>query len=171
MSGTLSNNGATSHWYTGNDTSDLGRWAWTRLSWKDKNITIISAYRPYKSFTGGVHTVYAQHTRYLLVHQEPWQHFLVDLKAHIQTHQDKGDIIILGMDLKDPAQRYDITKNFDELNMKEEIQSIHIGQRLLATNILNESEYPIDEICYSIVLTVQIVGYSNFGKGNSIIEP
>ena len=62
MSGTLSNNGATSHWYTGNDTSDLGRWAWTRLSWKDKNITIISAYRPYKSFTGGVHTVYAQHT-------------------------------------------------------------------------------------------------------------
>ena len=94
----------------------------------------------------------------------------MDIKAHIQTHQDKGDMIILGMDLKDPAQRYDITKNFDELNMKEEIQSIHTGQRLLATNILNESEYPIDEICYSIVLTVQIVGYSNFGKGNSI-EP
>ena len=31
-------------------------------------------------------------------------------------------MIILGMELNDPAQRYDITTYFEELNMKEAIQ-------------------------------------------------
>ena len=72
---------------TGNDTSGLGRWAWTRLRGKDRNITIISAYRPYKPSIEGAQTACAQHTRHLSVHQEPRQNVLADLKAHIQTHQ------------------------------------------------------------------------------------
>ena len=97
---------------TGNDTSGLGRWTWTRLRGKDRNITIISAYRPYKPSIEGAQTACAQHTRHLSVHQEPRQNVLADLKAHIQTHQNKGDVIILGMELNDPAQRYDIIKYF-----------------------------------------------------------
>ena len=62
-----------------------------------------------------------QYAQNLPVHQETQQQFLVDLKAHIQTRQDKGDMIILGMDLNYLAQRYDITKCFEELNMKEVI--------------------------------------------------
>ena len=40
-----------------------------------------------------------QYAQNLPVHQETQQQFLVDLKAHTQTRQDKGDMIILGMDL------------------------------------------------------------------------
>ena len=96
---------------------------------------IISAYRLCKPSTAGVQTVYKQHARKLPIHQEPRQQFLVDLKDSIQTHEEQGDMIILGMDLNDPAQRYDITKYFDELHMKEIIQSLHRGQRPPAINI------------------------------------
>ena len=54
-----------------------------------------------------------QYAQNLPVHQETQQQFLVDLKNHIQIRQDKGDMIILGMD--------NITKCFEELNMKEVI--------------------------------------------------
>ena len=150
---------------TGNDKRGLGRWAWTRLRGKDRAITIISAYRPCKPSTSGVQTVYQQHLRALPVHQEPRQQFLVDLKECIQEHQAQGDNIILGIDLNDPAQRYDINKFFEELNMKEAIQSLHCGQRPPVTNILNDSEYPIDGIWCSIGLTATRAGYSKFREG------
>ena len=110
------------------DKVGLGRWAWTRLRGKERVITIISAYRPCKPSTTGVQTLYVQHARSLSVNQEPRQQFLVDLKECIQAHQVQSDMIILGMDLNDPAQRYDLTKYFEELNIKEEIQSIHRGK-------------------------------------------
>ena len=74
-------------------------------------------------------------------------------------------MIILGMDLNDPAQRYYITKYFEELKLEETIQSIHCGQRLSATNILNDSHYPIDGIWCIIGLTATRAGYSKFEEG------
>ena len=84
----------------------------------------------------------------------------MDLKDSIQTHQEQGDMIILGMDLNDSAQRYNITKYFDELHMKKLIQSIYRGQRPPATHILNESQYPMDGIWSSIGLTARLAPYS-----------
>ena len=49
--------------------------------------------------------------------------------------------------------------------MKEVIQSIYRGQRPPATNILNESQYSIDGIWYSIGLTTRRRSYSKFGEG------
>ena len=139
----------------GIDTSGLERWTWTRLRGRDRAITIILAFRPCKPSTAGVQTVYAQHTRTLLIKQEPRQKFQMDLKDCIQTHQEQGDIIILGMKLNDPVQRYDITKYFEELYTKEAILSIHRGHEPPATNILNESQYTIDRIWCSIGLTAR----------------
>ena len=49
----------------GADTRGLGRWAWTRLQGKAQTVTILSAYRPCKPSSSGVHTVYEQHARAL----------------------------------------------------------------------------------------------------------
>ena len=130
----------------GKDTRGLGRQAWTRLRGKDRAITIISAYLYCKLSTAGVQIVYKQHAMKLPVHQEPQQQFLVDLEECIQKHKEQGYMIILGMELNDPDQRYGITKYFEEMNMKRTIQSIHCGQRPPTTNILNNSHYPIDGI-------------------------
>ena len=76
--------------------------------------------------------------------------------------QRQGDMIILGMDLNDPAQRYDITKYFEGLNMKEAIQLMNRGQRPPATNIWNDSHYPIVGKGCSIGLTATRAGYCKF---------
>ena len=49
--------------------------------------------------------------------------------------------------------------------MKEKKLSLYRGHNSLATNILNESQYPIDGIWYSIGLTATKTGYSNFREG------
>ena len=48
-------------------------------------------------------------------------------------------MITLGMGLNDPVQRHDITKLFDELNMKGVFLSLHWDTNPMDTNILNES--------------------------------
>ena len=62
------------------------------------------------------------------------------------------------MDLNDPIF-------FGELNIKEVIFSLNRGKNTPATNTLNESQYKIDGIWYSIGLTVTKAGYSNFREG------
>lgn len=57
------------------------------------------------------------------------------------------------MALRNTLQRYDHTDLFGELYMKEEILTTHIGINSPTTNILNESNYPIEGIWCSLGLT------------------
>ena len=71
-------------------------------------------------------------------------------------------MINIRIDLNDPAQRHDLTSSFDELNIKEAILTTYIGKTPPITNILNESNYPIDRICYNLGLKILRSGYSKF---------
>ena len=48
--------------------------------------------------------MYDQHTRSLHTRQELRNQFLTYLKIDICEHEDKGNMIILGVDLNDPVQ-------------------------------------------------------------------
>ena len=69
------------------------------------------------------------------------------------------------MDLNDPAQLHDHTQLFGKLYMKEAMFTIHSGSSPPATNIRNESNYPIDGIWCSLGLTALRGGYSKFKEG------
>ena len=71
-------------------------------------------------------------------------------------------MINIGIGLNDPAQRHDLTSFFDELNMKEEILTTYIGEKPPITNVLNESNYPIDRIWCNSGLAILRSGYSKF---------
>ena len=109
-------------------------------------ITIISTYRPCKPSSPRAQTVYKQDTRALPIKCEPRSQFLTYAKECIQKKQEKGDLIIIGMDLNDPVQHYGRTHFFEELHMKEAILTTHTGTPPPTTNILNELNYPIDGI-------------------------
>ena len=102
---------------------------------------------------------------HFIYNKNPDNSFLSNLKDSIHAHQEKGDRIILRMDLNDPVQRHDIRFFFDELNMKEAILSTYREQNPPATNILKESQYSIDFIWHTIELTAIKAGYSNFREG------
>ena len=60
---------------TGKDSIGLGIWAWIRLQGKNHAITLLSASRPYKPSTSGIHTVYEQYATVLSLDQEPISQF------------------------------------------------------------------------------------------------
>ena len=102
------------------DKNGLERYAWTILQGKDRAVTIFFAYRPSKPLTSGVHTMYDKHTRSLHTRQELRHQFLTYLKIDICEHEDKGNMIILGVDLNDLVQRHKITTLIDELYYKRD---------------------------------------------------
>lgn len=64
-------------------------------------------------------TVYEQHAYLLPVQQKLRQQFLTDIKTGIHEHQYKGNVIIIGMNINNPVQRYDTTSFFNGLNKKD----------------------------------------------------
>ena len=85
-----------------NDPLELGRWTSTRLIGKrGKGIRVVSAYRPNKNNDTGDLSVYNQHLAKLAElndDRDPLQAFLDDLHEAITRWNDKGDVIILGID-------------------------------------------------------------------------
>ena len=50
------------------------------------------------------------------------------------------------MNLHDPVQIHDITTFFDKLHKKNAMLTIYMRYSPPVTNVLNESQYPIDSI-------------------------
>ena len=86
---------------------------------------MISVYRPYNPSTSGVQTMYDQHSRILSILQELRFQVMQYLKLYIQTLQENGNPIILGMNLTNLIQRHDHTIFFDEIYLHEVIISTH----------------------------------------------
>ena len=129
---------------------------------KEQAVIIMPAYRPCKPLSSGVQKVYEQHARTLSIICDPTSQLLSDLKDCIQERQKQGDLIIIWMNLNNPVQWYNHTKRLGKLHMKETILTTYIGTPPLATNILNESNYPIGCIWCSLGLTALRAGYSKF---------
>ena len=94
---------------SGYDSSGLGRWSWVQLQGKfGISTTIVTAYCPCKSNLTSPETVYNQHRRYLMTKNRdicPREAFRHDLSAFLTQRAQKGDQIVLCIDLNEDVNR------------------------------------------------------------------
>ena len=94
---------------SGSDISGLGRWSWTQLQGKyGIATTIITAYCPCKGNLSSPETVYNQQRRYLMSLNRdvcPRKAFRTDLSQFIHQRVQKGDQIVLCIDLNEDVNR------------------------------------------------------------------
>jgi hypothetical protein len=152
----------------GADDTGLGRWSWTRLRGiHNQHTTIISAYRPCvpSMSTPGETTVHEQHSRYFGAESAgPRSLFLRDLATFVVKQQEKGDIIIIGMDVNEDVRSRHLKAYFDKIYMHEAILSSHPRLSPPATCIKNESRTPIDSIWCSKGIRPIAAGFLRFGQ-------
>ena len=94
---------------SGHDSSGLGRWSWIQLQGKcDVSTSIITAYCPCKSYPKQPETVYNQQRCYLMTQKRdvcPCKAFRHDLSTFIKQRVQKGDQIVLCIDLNEDINR------------------------------------------------------------------
>ena len=150
---------------SGQDTTGLGRWTWTRYRGRNGVVLrVISAYRPVLNQSGAL-GVYNQHKQYMYLHNDdrcPRHALLADIAVEIQQWQQEGDQIILGMDLNDDVRTTTITKPLTDLGLVELITSKH-GNNTPSTH--NRGVVPIDGVFVSTTLRDVKCGYLPFGDG------
>jgi len=111
----------------GYDSTNLGRWTWTRYKRKShQTLRVITAYRP--NPPQGPFTVYAQQNAFLhSINREicPCQAFLVDLLHKIKQFMEMGDHIILLIDGNSNMKDSDLSKALTNISLKEAILNKH----------------------------------------------
>lgn len=131
----------------GADTTNLGRWSWTRYRGKNnQTLRIISAYRPNQP--NGPFTVYAQQNAYLNFTGSPHclrKAFLHDLCKDINNFLESGDNIIHMLDGNSNMQQSDLKSALESCTLREVILKKH-GLNGPATFRRNNTKTPIDGI-------------------------
>ena len=150
----------------GVDSKGLGRWSWIRCGKNNKYTTFISAYRPVVATSGGGSTVYDQHLRHLEQGLDPRKVMLRDLAHFITEMQQKGDVIILGMDTNDKIYGTTIRNFMKELNLHDALAALH-GNKCPPTTKFTEIGGPIDIIMCSEHIIPQAAGMDYFGGSTS----
>ena len=147
----------------GADTSNLGRWSWTRYRGKNnQTLRIISAYRP--NPPNGPFTVYAQQNAHFNATGNPRcprKAFLEDLCKDITEFLDSGDNIILMLDGNSNMRQSDLKSALEFCSLKEVIIKTH-GPNGPATFRRNNTKTPIDGIWISPSIEVQACGYFDY---------
>ena len=134
----------------GKDPHNLGRWVWTTYGVEGKlKTTFISVYRPCIATSGGGTATYDQHRRHLRASQEPREQLLVDLTLEVESFQEKGHNIIIGMDANEDIYGKRILKFMDSLNLHDALASIH-GNICPSTTTKSLKAKPIDILMCSI---------------------
>jgi hypothetical protein len=134
----------------GTDKTGLGRWIWTRLQGEGTTYTgIVSAYRP--CLNRGISTVWSQQCRYMrsvqqVASPDPLSQFDIDLTAEIQKWKEKGDNIIIGIDMNEDVRDCNLSKAFQENELRNAILTSHPSESPPATFNRNRSRTPIDAI-------------------------
>ena len=155
---------------SGYDATGLGRWSWLSIQGKyGKTTTIIAAYCPCKSKGGKPETVYMQHKRYLMsIDRDEClrEAFRSNLSNFITSHQNKGEQMVLCIDLNEdttrsngPIQQTLLCNNglVDALKYKH-------GCDTPATH--NRGSRTIDAIFVSApILELESTGWLRFGEG------
>jgi hypothetical protein len=147
----------------GQDSSNLGRWVWTRYKGRDNNtLCIITAYRP--NPPQGPFTVYAQHNAYFnSIRRDicPRQAFIINLTDEIQRVLESGDNIILMIDGNSNMKNSDLSKALSQFSLQEAIIGRH-GNNGPATQKRNYTSSPIDGIWLSPGLEILKGGYFEY---------
>ena len=154
----------------GEDKSHLGRWAWTTYQGKrNRNFTVVTAYRPCVPSPASSNAVWHQHNSYFSTidraYEDPRTALLNDLFAELSSFHAKGHLIALSMDLNEIVTAPAITSRFRAIGMR------------LAHNLPNDfnthvdGSFPIDGIWLSSSLVVNQVGVGTFDLSTSDHRP
>ena len=106
----------------GVDPRGLGRWAWTLYRGRQgRNLRIIAGYRPVKNETGAL-SAWSQHKAYLQdtdIDDCPRALFTTDLVEELEKWQEKGDQIVLALDVNDNIYNSKFTTAMQEIGPTE----------------------------------------------------
>lgn len=153
----------------GQDTTNLGRWAWLRFEGKQGHfLRVVSAYRPVTNNSPGPGTVQAQHERFFGKEgrdEGPREAFYTDLMADVIAWKALGDHIVIGLDANEDVRRGDTATIFASLGMREVILDAHANKSPPATCDKNMNREPIDGIFATPGLGILAGGYSPFNSG------
>ena len=150
----------------GKDARGLGRWSWVRCGKNGKHTTFISAYRPVVATSGGGSTVYDQHLRHLEDGLNPRKIMLRELADFVIGRQEKGDVIIIGMDTNDKIYGSTIGNFMKELKLHDAVAALH-GKRCPPTTRYTETGGPIDIIMCSEHISPHAAGIDYQGGSQS----
>ncbi len=147
----------------GADTSNLGRWSWTRYRGRNnQTLRIISAYRPNQP--NGPFIVYAQQNAYFNstgTPRCPRKAFLQDLCKDLNEFLESGDNIILMLDGNSNMRKSDLKSALESCSLKEVILKKH-GTHGPATFRRNNAKTPIDGIWTSPSIDIKACGYFDY---------
>jgi len=107
---------------TGCDPTGLGRWIWVQYRGKNQtSVRFVSAYRPSQPFKG-FNTAYAQQRHSMLKRNDnrcPRKEFVEDLNLEIGKWREKGDAIIIAVDVNEDIQSCEFTSMLQRHNIQE----------------------------------------------------
>jgi hypothetical protein len=147
----------------GQDSSNLGRWCWTRYRGRNNHtLRIISAYCP--NPPNGPFTVYAQQNAYfnsIGSSRCPRLAFLQDLCEDIKLFLEAGDNIILVLDGNTNMRAGDLKQALEACSLTEAILSRH-GPNGPETYRRNSTRTPIDGFWVSPNVEIKACGYFDY---------
>jgi exonuclease III len=152
---------------TGEDETGLGRWVWLRYKGKGgMHLRVVGAYRPNPKGEGE-NTVYMQHQRYLLKHQDPRDSQLAfdqDLQQAIKTWNEVGDHIVIALDANDDLRNGPVKRLMARQGLQEAILTKHRDKPTVATYNRNHDCKPIDGIFATRGINITAAGYYAFDE-------
>ena len=160
----------------GKDKTGLGRWTWCRIRGCDNIFTrFISAYRPCRNVTS-MQGCWAQQINFFrnelnIRNPDPRKIFDEDLCKELDTWNELGDNLVLGIDLNDDAQNSLLARKLKQkYNLKDGVLSRHPHLSPPATFSRNTNRKVIDAIFVSENIEVLQAGYMPFDSGSPAVE-
>ena len=138
---------------SGEDTTNLGRWAWTTFQGKrNMRLTVVSAYRPCSPSPNSANAVWHQHNSYFATinraFESPREAILNDLFSLLARFHAQGHLLIVSIDLNEEVTSPQIAARFESLSM----QLTHDFPEGFNTH--SDGSYPIDGVWASSILEV-----------------
>ena len=147
---------------TGQDSSGLGRWAWTRYRGRHGiNLRVVTAYRPVLN-TSGALSVWSQQKSHFEAQDDdrcPRDIFIVDILKEVQAWKEEGDQIVIGIDANEDVRTGKLAKAFRDEGLIEICTTSH-GQNGPTT--YDRGQRPIDGIFVTSTLMASRCGYLPF---------
>ena len=133
---------------------------------ENRVLRVITAYRPIKTDTAKVYSVYRQHWAHFT--KEKWQvdpraAILLDPAKQIKEWAKDGDQVILMMDVNEDVRKPTIQSFLSELGMREVLHEKHGASGAPRTHL--KGSIPIDGIFAMKSLDIIAGGYAAFDQG------
>jgi hypothetical protein len=152
----------------GEDTHGLGRWTWALLSGRRGMKTrIISGYLPVPDPSNNTATVFLQHEQYFYDQgnaRNPRRAFIEDLGEKITKWKEKGNLIILGLDLNNNAWTSEAAKMIESWGLLNIHTTQHPDLPAVTTCNKNRGNVPIDGMWCSPAIEIISAGMTGFAS-------